>query len=58
MDLSCPYCHKPYIEEVYEVCGHKGAFPVPQCTCEEEALRKAEEEEKERVGHNKEWSCY
>lgn len=48
MELSCPYCHKPYIEQEYNVNGHISRIPMPQCKCEDEALRKAEEEEKER----------
>lgn len=48
LDLSCPYCHKPYVEKTYTSNGYITTFPEPQCTCEEEAQKKAEAAERER----------
>ena len=49
MDLSCMFCHKPYVEKEYDINGEKKLIPMPQCDCEEKALKKQEEEEKERA---------
>lgn len=46
---ECMFCHKPYKEEPYEICGRKGSWEVPQCDCEEKELKRQEESEKERV---------
>ena len=48
LELSCPYCHKPYVEQEFTSNGYTARFPMPQCTCEEEAQKKAEAEERER----------
>ena len=47
IDLSCPYCHKPYVEKTYTSNGCTTTFPEPQCDCEEKALKQQEEHEKE-----------
>ncbi len=49
MRMECMFCHKPYKEEEYEVCGRKGTIPVPQCDCEAKELKRQEEAEKERA---------
>lgn len=48
LELSCPICHKPYVEETFNINGHISKIPVPQCSCEEQALKQAEERERER----------
>lgn len=47
-DLSCPYCHKLYVEKSYDCNGRIYKFPEPQCNCEEEAQKREEAAEKER----------
>lgn len=47
-ELTCPYCHKPYVEKEFSYGIISSKIPVPQCTCEEEALKRAQEEEKEK----------
>lgn len=49
MDFECSICHKPYKQVAYDVCGRKGFWPEPQCTCEEEARKREEEAEQERA---------
>lgn len=41
-ELSCPYCHKPYVQHAYRVGDLTGSIPLPQCRCEEEAFAKAD----------------
>lgn len=48
MKLSCPYCHKPYVEKTITSCGITSTLPWPQCNCEDEALKKQEAAEQER----------
>lgn len=46
--LSCPHCHKPYVEQDFQVGSFVSHIPMPQCRCEEEAQKRAEAEERER----------
>ncbi|MBO4675253.1 MAG: ATP-binding protein [Elusimicrobiaceae bacterium] len=48
IDLSCPHCHKPYVERTISCNGYTTTFPEPQCDCEEEARKREEAAEKER----------
>ena len=48
-EMFCSVCHKPYKPYTYEVCERKSTILVPDCECEEKALKQAEEEEKERA---------
>lgn len=44
-EVFCPYCKKPYIKQPFTFNGHTRYWQVPQCNCEDEALKKRQEQE-------------
>ena len=48
-ELCCQYCHKPYVEKAFPVGERVAYIPVPQCTCEDDALKQMERNEQEHA---------